>query len=336
MSIIPAMNKFLAALLLLISAPAFAQVPLLPGETAAPTVQQQMQTQAPSPQNMPAETDAEQPKKVINQYDDKYKVKPIIVESRRGDVIPQNKVGVYFVRASDDPAEATLRLSSPLSVNGCIIVHQPPPVIAEEPPYLRVFLENPSVQLDREARLNQTSCQQAPQFLYSDIKLNRDTLMAQGINKIVLRNNLLSDTYNLDLTSERIMLVPDTQKTFKPQDTPGKSNPLEYWFYPANTIILSVPKSKDARETYELLKPLANEKNLITLGSVLPGFGQNLDQETRFYFVDETGALPKQMGDKNSMPLGEIQVTRTFTGMQGPYDVNEKLEVFAMKPGYYD
>lgn len=282
----------------------------------------------------PAETEAEETEKHIDQYDPKYKVKPILVESGRGDIIPQNKVGVYFVRASNNANEAVLRLSSPLSVNGCMTIDQPPPVLEAQPPYLRVFLENPSIRIDKEVR--QTACQQAPQFIYSDIILTRDDILATGIDKLVLRNNLLSDTYKIDITSERITLTPDTQVTFKPQETPGKSNPLEFWFYPANTIILSVPKSENARETYELLKPLANEKNLITLGSVLPGFGQNLDQETRFYFVDETGALPKQMGEKNSIPFGKIEVTKTFTGMQGPYQVNETLDVFAMRPGYYD
>lgn len=304
------MKKILCLLLLLLPAPVSAQTPPV------------------------ATTEEAAPKPIINQYDKKYKVKPVVIKSGRGDIIPQNKIGVYFVRAGNNPNEAVLRLSSPLSVNGCITLDQPPPTLEAQPPYLRVFLETPSIRLDKE--IPQTTCQQAPQFIYSDITLTRDDLLATGINKLVLRNHLLSDTYSIDITSERIMLTPDTQVTFKPQTTAGKSNPLEFWFYPANTIILTVPKSENARETYELLKPLANEKNLITLGSVLPGFGQNLDQETRFYFVDETGALPKQMGDKNSIPFGEIQVTKTLTGMQGPYQVNETLPVFAMKPGYYD
>src|SRR5690606_26121040 len=125
MSIMAAMIRLLLPLLILIAAPVHAQAP----ETAAETPP---------------------PEKVINQYDQKYKVKPVIIQSGRGDIIPQNKFGVYFVRASHNPAEATLRLSSPLSVNGCIVVHQPPPDIRYEPPYLRVFLEHPSIQLDKE------------------------------------------------------------------------------------------------------------------------------------------------------------------------------------------
>lgn len=308
------MKRFLYTTLVLITLHATNALAQLPG---------QQQQQAANP--------------VINQYDPKYKVKPIIVQTGQREVIPQNKIGVYFVRDEIAlPGTATLRLASPVSVNGCFTVIQPPPILVKEPPFLRIIMQAPSIQTNTEFENNLSACEQPPKLIYTDVVLDSHELITENIRTLSFKTDILTEDYSIDVNNQRIMLFPESQIVFRPQSVPGKSNPLEYWFYPKNTILLSVPKSTNADETYALLKPLANEANLITLGSVLPDFAQNFDTETRFYFVDETGKLKKEMGEKNSIPFGKIEVTRTYTGINGHYDINESLNVFAMKPGYYD
>ncbi len=290
-------------------------------------------------------------KKIINQYDPIYKIAPsskvvtIQDDNKKPtigyintDAIPVQDYGIYFIREpGTQPNEARLRISLPVSVVGCVSATPPKLRVIEEPPYLRATITPPVIKPNRTKNPGRKTCQNLANNLYVDLVLNRDAIKEHGIEKLSLRDGSTYDTFNIYLDEEKILLTGSSE-TFKPQKRPNKPNPLEYWFYPENTVILSARNTGDYDETqlFPEIKKLANEQNLITMNAVMTEFEQDEDDKNRYYFVDETGVLPKKIGDANNIAIGQIKLKQDYTGLGGDYNVTNSYEIYARKPGYYD
>jgi hypothetical protein len=242
---------------------------------------------------------------------------------------------VNFVRTSGASFdEATLRISMPVLVNGCVKVKMVPAKVQQLGSNLSITVEKPEVRLSKEPRYSQHSCGMKASGASVDVKINRADLMENGIKQIALKSKGSGgDTYYVEATHDNLTLIPKSTQIFKPNDSVSMPDPLSYWFYPANTVVLSV--SRIAGDLSPEIRQLAHNKGMVGLDDTIAGFEQPAGQN-KLYFVDQSGATVAKIKEGGTTSVGQIPETQIFSGPQGEYEKQVGLDVMAHLPGLLD
>jgi len=288
--------------------------------------------------------------RTINQYDPRYnpganppKHTPLDAPTiapgpRNTSVIPVQDYSLFFIREPDANAdEVYMRMALPLNVEGCLDI-TPPTLqkIEQAPPYLRIFINPPIIRPNHKKAPDQ-GCQASTQEAYLDVILNRKNIRSKNIDTLTIREGTAADEFKIHISKNKILLT-GSPATFVPRILPGKTNPLEYWFYPENTVILNTLDTKDAspEETYDAIKKLANDNNMISLETAIPRYRQLYDSKNRFFFVDKSNTWPQKINENASTLLGKIELQKQRTGLNGPFTYTSNHNVFVSKPSYFD
>lgn len=245
---------------------------------------------------------------------------------------------IHFIRSPDaGPEEAVLRITQPISVNGCADVVTPMPVTEKDGPMLWVDVGLPEVKVDKSVRqAAHYGCTIESAVANADVTLNRKDLMQSGVKKIAFRNELGVEVYGLSIDGEKLSLVYKKNTMFKPSTQHQNRDPLTYWFYPDNTVILKVPHGADHHKIASLVEAFAKDNNLTPLDRQLPGFDSSLHNKNLFYFVDADGDIASTLDYQNDSVLGQITVDEEWYGPQGPYTKPRNLKVVAKRPGLWE
>jgi hypothetical protein len=233
------------------------------------------------------------------------------------DYVP-NALNIALLRQNDTSGEALLRLSTLVNLNGCPKVHPLRHEIEVNAIYLDVIVHGYAVDFSNLPNDPHFSCKQNVQYSAADIPLDRKLLEDNGIQQIrfVLGRGLGSDYYVVDLDEKHLQLTPRSQKIFKPGKTPyGGQAALSYWYYPANTLILSAPAApKDQQDS--VVAAFATARGLQKLTNIMPDFIMPPGQAGRHYYVDKADVLTEKISDPGSAVLHDgIYVRRP-----GPYE----------------
>ncbi|MCB1532658.1 MAG: hypothetical protein KDJ35_07300 [Alphaproteobacteria bacterium] len=245
---------------------------------------------------------------------------------------------VHFVHVPDAPANvAVLRISQPIASSGCMKAEMPAPEMLDQGATLRAKIGAPIVSLYKPLPGSGEDCTQSMSTIYTDIVLNRDDLIENNVRRLTLANDFGVEHYAVEVSESALTLHAESNpKLFKPNThIPGK-DPLVYYFYPENTLVLSVPQAKPDQDIYEQVKNLATRRGLIPLQSVVKDF-RVLDEDRKvFYFVDQSGRMAKDLTPGQKKPIGQVSIQKMYQGPNGPYATDLNLNVYARLPGTLD
>ena len=245
---------------------------------------------------------------------------------------------MHFVRTEGaGPDEATLRFSQPVSASGCVNIHAPRAKITGRGSSLRIELGSPAITLDKSVRYAHIDCKQAPSGVQTDIVLNRKQMYEDGVKRITFQNEFGVDTYNIKLGKNAIAMRPKSRpQLFQPNTQIHNKDPLLHYFYPKNTVILSVPQAKAPGDVYGQVKKLAGQKGLIELQSVVKDFRVLNEDSKNFYFIDQSGMTTADLELGQSNRFGKAVVQETYYGPGGAYEENLAIDIYARLPGALD
>lgn len=263
------------------------------------------------------------PDTFTHQYDKIYKKTPKIEDDKdERTPLARGSYHIYLARVPGGAADAvTLRLSSPVSVTGCLKMKLPKVEIAPlNGPVMRFKVTDGKAELDRTIRYAPFLCPITGGFMTADIPLSRDQLIQNDIKTIALESEFsVTDRFDVDVNSSRLILTPKTRGTaFKAFDgVGGKSAALVFNFYPENTVVLYASAPSDVSDA---IKGFAAEKNLAVVD--VP-----TDNVNRLYFTDAGGSIAKRLSPGMAAAIGTLGA---------PAPGARAVTLYARLPGLYD
>lgn len=265
----------------------------------------------------------------IYEYSSKYRKTPKVVQGDK--ILPEAQFMMNFVRTEDaGPGDVTLRLSSPVSINGCVRITPPQVERRDNGPMIWFTVKEPEVSVDKGVQRAHYECNQDMNTAAADIKMSRDQLMTDGVKTIVFQTSARTDYYNVTIDENEISLAPRSATAFKPRKIPGKTDGLRYHFLPVNTVILYVPSAPAGSDLHNQILAAASRKNLQEMANV------SADAPNTFYFTDETGAVAETLPAGESVYFNSIAMKDDMRVPPGGAEPVQKIDIFARKPGQLD
>lgn len=235
-----------------------------------------------------------------------------------------------------------LRLSSPHTVSGCMKLSNYGYMAEYKDAYLDISINDMTVDMRDQPQYAHYQCNQQSQIPSADVILNRQDLVKNETHKIRLHNGSDSNYYNISLTEDRVLILPDESyggmvKRFKPQNIPGRKTALVYWFYPVGTLILWMPGVEASPSSVEALRAFAASKGLVPMETIIPDFESPLTDERYQYFVDAEGTFDdREDALADGMPIGTLSLEKKVYGLEKDEMILDEKAVYAKRPGTYE
>lgn len=269
---------------------------------------------------------------VINQYDPKYRKK--LPAHTSGNPLSNAHHSVFFARKPGlEEGEVVLRIFQPLAISGCASVTLPEAQIRKDGRNMWILVGKPDIKIDQSSHYAHHTCNNITNTAVIDVTLNLKELNENNVQNLALNSSFGTDHYDIETSEHRISLRPRSTKFFEPYGHASTDDPLTYWFYPKNTIVLSVPQAGDDQDLTHSITTLALQNGLVSLEEHIKDFEQPLNRKNTLYFIDEKGASAQKFSGNKHLIFGAITSTETFSGPEGPYQVAKKLDVLAKRPG---
>ena len=289
---------------------------------------------------------------VLNPYDPKYrplqgaKMEQEKQANNSGDVLqplvsPSN-FDIQFVRPANlTQNEIMLRISQGMVVSGCVDVLMPKPKISFNGVNMRVNVSAPTLALQGGMKRPDYECPKVSKTVSADIRLSLAALKKQGTRKIVFKSEFGQDKYDIDVGKYAVRLSASAPVLFKGHSHIGGRDPLTHIIYPQNTMMINAPMIP-VRPAYlgvkqDRLYALSNfaaRQNLTPLTQIVPQFNQT--STPPFFVVDKSGITFNTLNANEYTPIGEVTDTALWHGTNGAYSKNQRAEVLAKRPGFYD
>lgn len=267
------------------------------------------------------------------QYSGKYNQKPVNPDedSKKVRILPQGTQFIYFVRTPEEKSnEATLRLVTPVSVNGCMNMIPPTVTVRHGAGMMAFKIQDGDVALDKSVRYAHYQCHQGANVAQADIKLNRAELMENNIKSLTFQTDGgAMDRYDVEWSGERLSLIPKNAVAFKPFEGSGRFDPLSHYFYPDSTIVLYAPSASKNADLSGPISNLATSKGLVPVAA--PG-----SNAKAAYFTDPQDILASSLAFGANAYVGTITVPEKFQGPDGVQEREKPLDVYARRPGALD
>lgn len=273
---------------------------------------------------------------VVNQYSDQYKKGTRPLYFSKSPITPGN-YSIFFVRtdtAKQD--EAVLRLASRESVSGCAVIRQPTVEETQKGPTLWFNISDAQVGVDSSVRYAHFQCSAGRQYAGADLVLNRDRLLAGGITQVGLKSGAGTDLYSVEVDKSHIRLEPKSQRSFVPLYADNRPDPMIYWFYPADTIVLYAPVVPDKKDIGDKITELAEKAGLKKIETAIPEFLPPSQAANTLYFVDPGESKSKMLESGKAVPMGNVASTEKFYGVNGAYEQPVQVAVYARRPNAQD
>jgi hypothetical protein len=184
-------------------------------------------------------------------------------------------------------------------------------------------------------------CSTRQQFPSMDIILGRDDLIEHGVTSARLQLSKGIDIYDIKVDNEKIQIQPSVSTgglsvNFQPQKLRNVANPLLHWFYPENTLILSIPDAGPKEDTKARIAGLAQKLGLTPLEEIYPDFRSPLIVQDQYYYVDQKGDTALKIKPGEPAAIGTVTVPKTVYGLVADETVEDDLPVYAHRPGAYE
>lgn len=270
-------------------------------------------------------------KSFINQYSKKYKsvTDEDLAHIKNKNLLTGNKYTVQFVRHPEDAyGIVTLRLESPLTIQGCGSSHIPYVELNQKGRTIEIEMGKPELLPGAEMRYPHYECEITNGTPRIDVPISRNDLIASRVNRLKLKAGTAFDAYDVVLGDNNIMLTPLTTNSFTPAE---RENALNHVFYPVNMVLLRVPGGAEDEGLPEKMDLLAKRHKLIPVEKPIPNA-----KPYQFYALDKDYNVMLPLQKDGMTKLDTITVEDIFYGANGPYTISRKADVFVTLPGEFD
>lgn len=163
--------------------------------------------------------------------------------------------------------------------------------------------------------------------------LDRNDLKSRGTQKIRFSADAGSDAYDINLTDERIELIPESVTVFRTSNPAGPlKDRLIHAFSSNQMVTLQVPMAKPGEDLTPYVVAFARTMGLSPAPSEsLVSWGGN--GYATYYFYDRGGNTISRIGPNGYAEIGVISVNRPYDGPEGRTQTAVGLSVFATRPG---
>ncbi len=244
---------------------------------------------------------------------------------------------IEFVRKPDaKPNEATLRITQPISISGCLEISPLEAKIEQKHKSITVTVADAIVKVDNKPRYTQYGCKQSAGSVSTDITLNRDKMIEGAVNKIHLKSGGGNDQYDVHVDQNKISLFTKTRNAmtgqvmaskdargkffFMPAKSSKRTDPLTHWFYPDNLVVVYVPNAQPGADLTDDIKAMAIGGGLTGAEIAIKGFQSPVKDHNTLYFIDNSNKLRGQLKDGKPVPFGEIENMAVYVRQPGLFD----------------
>ena len=265
-------------------------------------------------------------------------------------------LSVALVRQPElGPEFFVLRLSSTENYTGCPKFSALPFEVGFNGNTLTVKIGKYTVDMRNLTSAPHYDCDTTSKVPSAEIPLSREDLKSRAVKTVRLESESGSRTYNLELTDTHVRFVPGDaalpgESYYRDQKIPGRRSSLIYWFYPADTVILSAPAAKPEENVTAALDILATQKGYARLDIIYPDFKSPLADSRQAYYVREKKEPVKKPAKSKKKkdaviqpeptftegPFGVITVNRPVYRLDQTYDQPTTIDVVARKPSSND
>ncbi|QQG37092.1 MAG: hypothetical protein HYS17_04825 [Micavibrio aeruginosavorus] len=217
--------------------------------------------------------------------------------------------------------------------SGCAELSQIPVEVEYLANFLRLTYHNYILDSRDQLKGTGTTCNKPMSPPTAKVILDSAMLAAKGIEKIRFMYHGQPIEADLELSDQRVRMWPALSREGLADMQVGniKTVPSTVWFYPENTVILSVPGAKTEQELADLREKvdrLATSRGLSPLEDHLTGFKSPLKDKTAFYYVAK--------GDRYSQAQGElldyVSVDSVKFGLEADEPIQKPLAVHIRRP----
>lgn len=289
------------------------------------------------PTNQLGDEDDEK-EKIIWRYDPKYRPQTHIKNGNSRALISNAEYTIHFVRKKTlKPDEVALRFSQPVITSGCAKIIAPKANVKNSGIIQYIEIGRPIIALDKTVRYAHIDCRQVPNIVQTDVVLKRKELIENNVKRISIKSDFGTEDYQLEIGKNTLALKGKTGGfLFKPNGKIRHKDPLLHYFYPKNTIILSVPRAMERDKINLQLKNIALQKGLVPLKTVIKNFASLNRNSKDFYFLDQSGITISRLSHDQNMYFGKIALDKKYLGPNGEYTEKITKNVYARLPGDLD
>lgn len=235
------------------------------------------------------------------------------------------------------PDEFAIRLTSPDTVVGCFAISDLYYAGFFKEIYADIYLNGYEMDLRGQPNAPHYNCDLGYKNATAWVKMNRNDLIANGIKQYRIWNGPFANYYTIDMAKNKITLRASQQMgpvKFTPHST-GTYDPLTFWFYPQNTVLLYAPQARPDDDFEDKIRAFAEEKGMVPLDAVYPEFNSPLATGGFYYYVDRQNVIASTPGIESGLRLGAITIQKTVYGLKGDETAAQEMKIFARSPGMY-
>ncbi len=253
-----------------------------------------------------------------------------------------DRVFVSLQRREDLPADYfILRVSLDNAMSGCPKMSKMSADVEFVDRILEIEVFDYSVDMRGLPQNPHYECGGAQEVPAAEIVLGKEELLKRNTDMIRMRLGKLTDFFDVDISEDWVMISPAQRtgalnKFYQPLRMPGVINPLRLWFYPENTVILTVPDANKQGGSSKGLSEAASRMGLVPLTDIIYDFKSPLAAGGHYYYVDEKGDVAAKVPQGVRRKIGSIAVEKTVYGLEGDEVVTEQTDIFARRPGPYE
>lgn len=172
-------------------------------------------------------------------------------------------------------------------------------------------------------------CNPRNQSVQGMIVLSARDLGQKGIKQLRLKNGSKRDKYNVEILDDKVILHPESMVTFIAQGLTGiNNNQLVHSFGKSGLVALHVPMANANDDIVNAVRNFAARNALVPAAPSK----SNKAKYNVFYYADTNGRWLDQLGEKNHLEIGTIDVPRPYDTPQGQMGLPVPLKVFITRP----
>ena len=180
-------------------------------------------------------------------------------------------------------------------------------------------------------------CNLAEQESAANIILSKQLLRDNNVKRIRFRAPGTVELFEVKMDDNYIQLVPANNRKpstmrFRARKINDINNPLKFWFYPENTVILSAEGMDKDVVLAGRVTELAARLGLAPLETTMPTHKSTHKTGSGLYFVDTKSHYANAKGDL----LDYVQADYMKYGLDADEPAQKSVAVFIRKPGQYD
>lgn len=226
-----------------------------------------------------------------------------------------------------------LRLEAKDGISGCAKLSPLSYEVSFSGIYMDVTISDYTVDMRNPGKTTLYGCAFAPQTPAADIPLNISDIKDKGTKRIRFHADGLLEYYDIKYTDSHITLAlspdgPPGPKRYRPLAANGIKDPLTFWFYPQNTLVLYAPAARKDENMGAAIEAFARTKGLTPLQEIYSDFSPPLAPPAFYYYVDSTGFFNGLVIGESGSAVGTLNINRKT----GP----DVLYLFARRPGRYE